>query len=134
MDSKQYFEEMNSYVQNVRNGIVVLPPIPTNTFESDYFNAILKSLDDEKKEKLEVVKIRLEEKRIKTTTTNIYRINTTVVIGFSILMIGLINLGAGTERSLENIKNILNDFNKNIARFVTLFATTTFKTLYFGRK
>ena len=81
----------------------------------------------------------LKQRELDMNVSNVNKINITVCVGIGILAIGLVNLGAGTERTLANIKEVLDNLNKHAEDFVKLTAQTvniianlSMKRLIFG--
>jgi branched-subunit amino acid permease len=127
---------MSKYILNKDNGSHILPPIPTNEFENNYFNVIM--MNTVKQNKIDTEK-NLKQREMDMNVSNVNKINITVCVGIGILAIGLVNLGAGTERTLANIKEVLDNLNKHAEDLVKLTAQTvniisnlSMKRLIFG--
>jgi hypothetical protein len=127
-----FANDMSEYILNKVNGSHILPPIPTNEFESKYFNVIM--MNTVKQSEMD-----LKQRELDMNVSNVNKINITVCVGIGILAIGLVNLGAGTERTLANIKEVLDNLNKHAEDFVKLTAQTvniianlSMKRLIFG--
>ena len=127
-----FANDMSEYILNKVNGSHILPPIPMNEFESKYFNVIM--MNTVKQSEMD-----FKQREFDMNVSNVNKINITVCVGIGILAIGLVNLGAGTERTLANIKEVLDNLNKHAEDFVKLTAQTvniianlSMKRLIFG--
>ena len=127
--SVDFIHEFNIFLSNKSKDKKVLPPVPTNKFELDYFNTMIQYISSEeqtelKKFELEHIHKESEEQRelkkleLKQKNEEINKTNFTIILGIGIIAIALINLGAGAEKTIDNIKIVLEDISNHAGEFV----------------
>ena len=150
--SVDFIHEFNIFLSNKSKDKKVLPPVPTNKFELDYFNTMIQYISSEeqtelKKFELEHIHKESEEQRelkkleLKQKNEEINKTNFTIILGIGIIAIALINLGAGAEKTIDNIKIVLEDisnhageFVQQTAKLVAIFSNLSIRKLLFGPK
>ena len=126
-------------------------PLPSDKFEDSYLQAILKEKADEEKVRIDNEKVRIDNEKVRIDNEKVLIDNekmridnekvvidkkkvTLSYVGLVVICISLINFGAGTDKALQNIKEILQKFVNIFESFVKALTEFSLKNILCGKK
>jgi len=126
-------EAVNLYIRNSSSYSI---PIPRNEFETRVLETILLNNMEKEKIELEREKLNFENKKlgtnIKSKRFQTLSLSIASIITACILIVGLINFGAGTNQAVDNVVNVLQRFVLVFEDFVLYIKSFKIRKMLFG--